>query len=295
MRHHAVAAVAALAATALLAGCGGGGGGDGPFAYDADEPLAVERGPGVPTDVRVVVDDLTYASGDDEVEAYLVAPRRGTGPVPGVVFLHGAGGDRREQLGLATELAGRGALALTLTAPSRRKSPPAGAEPAQLLRWQRDVIVADVVAARRALDVLDADDRVDETRLGLVGWSQGGRLAAIVADVDDRVRATVLVSAGAVAVEEYVEAAPRELRDDVRDVLPAIDPLTHVRTIDGALLVQAGRSDAIVPERALRSLARAAPEGTRVTWYDADHALNARAERDRLDWLLARLDVAKPS
>lgn len=290
MRPHAVAA---LAAAALLTGCGGEG--DGPFAYDTDEPLAVERGPEVPADDRVVVDELTYASGDDQVDAYLVAPRRGTGPMPAVVFLHGAGGDREEQLGLATELAGRGALALTLTAPSRRKSPPTGAEPAQLLRWQRDTIVADVVAARRALDVLGADDRVDADRLGLVGWSMGGRLAAIVADVDDRVRATVLVSAGAVPVDEYVEAAPLELRDDVQDVLSPIDPLTHVRTIDGALFVQAGRADAIVPERALRSLAHAAPDGTRVSWYDADHALNTRAERDRLDWLAARLEVAKPS
>ena len=37
----------------------------------------------------------------------------------------------------------------------------------------------------------------------------GGRLASLVAGVDDRVRATVLMSVGAAPVSEYVDAAPR--------------------------------------------------------------------------------------
>lgn len=284
-----LAAVVAFAA--ILAGCGGESATGDPFAYDADEALAIERGARVPANDRVVVRALSYASGDDRVEAYLVAPRAPAGGLPAVVFLHGAGGDREEQLASATALAERGAIALTVTAPSRRKAPPADAQPADALRWQRDTIVADVVAARRAFDALAADDRVDDERFGLVGWSMGGRLAAIVADVDDRVRATVLMSAGAVRVDEYVAAAPDDLQDDVREVLPPIDPLTHVATIEGAVFVQAGHDDQVVPARALRTLAEAAPNGTRVTWYEADHALDARAERDRLDWLSERLGI----
>ena len=65
------------------------------------------------------------------------------------------------------------------------------------MRWQGDTIAADIVAVRRGFDVLDASERVDGDRLGLVGWSMGGRLASIVAGVDDRVRATVLMSVGA--------------------------------------------------------------------------------------------------
>jgi uncharacterized protein len=275
---------------ALVAGCGGSTSDAAEtFAYDEHQPLALEQGARTPATRRVVVRDISYTSGDDRVEALLVSPRASTGDHPGVVLLHGAGGDRTEELAAATKLAERGMIALTLTAPSRTKSRSAALTPEKALRWERDVVVADVVAVRRAFDVLAADDHVDGDRIGLVGWSMGARLATIVADADDRVRATVLMSAGAVPVSEYVAEAPEEFRDDVREALTPIDPLAHVRGIRGALFVQAGRSDSIVPERALRSVADAAPDGTRVTWYDADHALNERAEHDRIDWLAEQL------
>ena len=280
--------LAALLLVAVAAGCGGSPSVDDPFAYDAGQSLGIENGARVPANERVVVQGLTYASGDDRVEAYLVRPRAQRGPLPAVVFLHGAGGDRDEQLAFATELAERGALALTITAPSRGKSPPPDATPEAALRWQRDTVVEDVVAARRGFDLLVAE-QADGDRLGLVGWSMGARLAAIVADVDERVRATVLMSGGALPVAEYVAAAPDDLRDDVQEVLPAIDPLSHIGSVRGAVFVQAARSDAVVPERALRALAAAAPDGTRVRWYAADHALNAEAARERLEWLADRL------
>ncbi len=290
MRRHA----ALLAAfVAVLAGCGGDEAPGNPFAYDADQALEVEHGGRVPANDQVVVQELEYTSGNDRVEAYLVSPTtRGT-QLPAVVFLHGAGGDREEQLGFAAELVERGAVALTITTPSRRKTPPADAAPKEALRWQRDSVVADVVAARRALDLLAADERVDGERLGVVGWSMGARLAAIVADVDTRTKATVLMSGGALPVTEYVAAAPDDLRDDVEEVLPSIDPLTHLRSVRGAVFVQASRSDPVVPQRALRALADAAPEGSQVSWYYADHGLDDNAYDDRLAWLTERLRIGR--
>jgi dienelactone hydrolase len=285
----AVALLATVAA--LLAGCGGSttDAAD-TFAYDEHQPLALEQGARIPATRRGVVREVSYASGNDRVEAFLVSPEASTGEHPAVVLLHGAGGDRTEQLAAAGKLAERGMIALTLTAPSRTKTRSAALPPEEALRWERDVVVADVVAVRRAFDVLAADEHVDDDRIGLVGWSMGARLATIVADVDDRVRATVLMSAGAAPVSEYVAEAPEEFRDDVREALTPIDPLAHVRSIRGALFVQAGRSDSIVPERALRSVADAAPEGTRVTWYEAGHALDEQAERDRIEWLADQLE-----
>jgi dienelactone hydrolase len=153
------------------------------------------------------------------------------------------------------------------------------------MRWQRDAIVADVVAVRRALDVLAADERVDPERLGLVGWSFGGRIGALVAGIDERVRATTLMSAGAAPVSEYVAAAPTDLRDDVEEVLTPIDPLTRIGEAQGAVFLQAGRSDSVVPASALQALADAAPDDSRITWYDAEH---------QLDWLAERLEVDGP-
>lgn len=283
-------ALLSIACATFLAGCGGGDNSptDDVLAYDDGAPLNLERGKATERD-GVVVQDVSYASGDDRIEGYLVSPSSTTERLPAVVFLHGAGGDREEQLGTAVKLARRGAIALTITTPSGAKSPPPGATGEELVRWQGGTVAADVIAGRRGLDLLAGDDRIDRDRLGLVGWSMGGRLAALVAGVDERVRATVLVSTGAAPVEAYVQSAPAELQKVVREVLEPIDPLTRIDDAQGAVLIQAGRSDAIVPRTALEAVVEAAPQGTKVEWYPAGHALNAQAEADRIDWLAGEL------
>ena len=83
----------------LLAGCGGGSdtSSDDPLAYDDGAPVALQQGTGSERG-GVIVQDVSYASGDDRVEGYLVSPSSTVGKLPAVVFLHGAGGDREEQL-----------------------------------------------------------------------------------------------------------------------------------------------------------------------------------------------------
>ena len=286
------AALLGLLVALLATGCGGASADDDTFAYDADAPLALETGAqladGRPLDVR----EISFASGEKQIGGVLVAPPRSEGRVPAVVYLHGSGGDRTQLLPLATTLATRGAVALTVTLPSGDATPPTGLSAEETLRWQRDTIVADVVAVRRALDVLAADERVDPERLGLVGWSFGGRIGALAAGIDERVRATTLMSAGAAPVSEYVAAAPADLRDDVEVVLTPIDPLSRIGEAKGALLFQAGRSDSVVPEAALQALADAAPDDAELRWYDTEHDLDDRAHREQLAWLSEKLGLS---
>ena len=281
-----------LGGVLVVAGCSGETTA-GPLDYDQRQPLELEQ-PSETRDGDLVVRDLSYVSDTDRVDGYLVFPAARGDDLPGVLLLHGSGGDREQMLASAKLLAAQGMVALTISAPSQQKTQPAGLSAADGIRWQRDETVGDILAARRALDVLEADDRVDDDRLGLVGFSMGGRQATLVAGVDDRVRATILISAGASPVSEYVNAAPAELRDDVEDVLPEIDPLSYVGDIAGALLIQIGRDDSVVPQDALENVVEAAPEGTRVERYQADHGLDATAERARVDWLVERLEVKTP-
>jgi dienelactone hydrolase len=285
-------AVTLLALCAVLTGCGSETTA-GPLDYDRSQPLEL-RQPSETRDGDLVVRDLSYVSDTDRVAAYLVFPAAAGDDLPGVLLLHGSGGDREQMLASAKLLAAQGMVALTLSAPSQQKTQPAGLSAAEGIRWQRDETIGDILAARRGLDVLEAYDRVDDDRLGLVGFSMGGRQATLVAGVDDRVRATILISAGASPVSEYVDAAPAELRDDVEDVLPEIDPLSYVGDIAGALLIQLGRDDSVVPQDALENVVDAAPEGTRVERYPADHGLDANAERARVDWLVEQLEVKTP-
>ena len=230
------------------------------------------------------------------MDGYLAVPP-GRGHLAAVVYLHGSGGGRGELLVPAVWLGGRRAVGLTITAPSSAAGPePSGLTPSQSLARERRLAVADVIAVRRAVDLLRSLPQVDPRRIGFVGWSLGARIGAILAGVEPRIRAFVLMSGGATPVSTYVARAPAALRPEVRRALTAIDPLRwFARARPGTILLEDGRKDAVVPRSALLALARAAPRGTALRWYPAPHDLSAAAYRDQLDWLARKLAIHGPA
>jgi dienelactone hydrolase len=287
-----------LALAALLAACGAAGPkrpSDGlprlEFSYNASAPLHyVDHGRLNSSSHQLAVHDISFASGGRTVQGYLVVPP-GSGRRPAVVFVHGAGGDRSELLGAAAELAKRNVVALTITAPSRSVT----ASPRTiegLLSQARSLTVKDVVAVRRAVDVLQTLPQVDPHRIGYLGWSFGARLGAVVAAAEPRIKALVLVSAGAEPLSAFVARAPVSARQRVRTVLGSVDPLRYIAWAkSGSLLLEDGRRDEVVPHAALLNVVHAAPAGTAVRWYDAPHALDNRAYRDAFDWLAKKLPI----
>jgi uncharacterized protein len=241
----------------------------------------------------IAVRDVSYSTPSGRVNAYLAVPP-GKERRPGAVVLHGAGGDRGQLLLNALWLAGRGAVTLAVTAPSSA-APAEGSQgltPSAQLERQRDFAVRDVVAIRRGLDLLAERPDVDEERLGFLGWSAGARTGAVLAGVEPRLDALVLMSGGAAPVEEYAARAPANLRPSVRRLLGEVDPLRHIaRSRPERLLLQNGRQDEEVPTAALEALVAAAPVGAEVRWYDAGHELDVPAYRHQLQWLTDRLDA----
>jgi dienelactone hydrolase len=259
------------------------------FSYDAFTPLGyVDRGRVNTRDSALAVHDVSYTSGGRRVDGYLVVPP-GRGKRPAVVFLHGSGGDRTELLPQAGLLAARGVVTLTITAPSATAQSSA-TTPGQVLGEMRAVTIDDVVAVRRAVDVLASLPFVDPTRIGYLGWSAGARTGALVAAAEPRLHALVLLSAGAAPISAYAAAAPPALRPRVRQVLGSVDPLHYVaRARPGSLLLEDGRRDTVVPRGALLNIIHAAPQGTLVRWYDAPHELDRAAYRNAFAWLMRRL------
>jgi dienelactone hydrolase len=287
-----------LALAVVLAGCGGSGTkapSDGlprlDFSYDTSAPLHfADHGRINKASYPIAIHDVSFASGGRTIKAYLLLPP-GEAKRPAVVFVHGSGGDRSELLDQAAELAARNVVTLTVTAPSHAvtKTP---RTLNGLLDQARSLTVDDVVAVRRAIDVLQTLPRVDGKRMGYVGWSSGARLGAVVAAAEPRIKALVLVSAGADPLSAFVANAPVGARDRVRRVLGSVDPLRYVAWAKpGSLLLEDGRRDEVVPQSALLNIAHAAPKGTKIRWYDAGHALNQQAYRDAFDWLAAKLPI----
>jgi dienelactone hydrolase len=293
-------AVAAASLALAASGCGGSSKTSASsepslFTYDAAQPLAYRDLGRVNRDYPIAIHDVSYASRGGRIQGFLAVPP-GHDRLPAVIYVHGAGGDRTSLLVPAAWLAARGAIVLAITAPSRTSAPPTrNLKPIDFLRRQAALTASDVVAVRRAVDVLSRLPRVDPKKIGYTGFSAGARMGAIAAGVEPRLRAAVLMSGGSDPVSAYVSRVPRGLKADVRRILSQIDPLRYIgRARPGTLLLLDGRRDTIVPRAALVGLARAAPPATTVRWYAAGHSLNNAAWRDQLAWLSRRLDIRGP-
>ena len=285
----------------LTAGCGGSSApkpiataASGPFAYASSAPLSFADRGRVNTGYPIAIHDVSYRSGRDRVAAFLVLPPSGGKRLPAVIWVHGSGGDRKQLVVPATWLAARRAIGLVITSPSATAPAPTGGSPVSQLSRQTRLEERDVIAVRRGVDLLRSRKDVDPSRIGYVGWSAGARTGAILAGIEHRLRTLVLMSGGATPVSSYAARAPASLRPTIRRYLRAVDPLRYVPRATSALLLQDGRRDQIVPRSALEALAHAAPTGTTVRWYDADHGLNAKAYHDQLTWLAQRLELSGP-
>jgi dienelactone hydrolase len=259
------------------------------FAEDSSSKLAFTDNGVIERKGSVVVHDVEFSSGAERIQGYLVEPINGP-PEPGIVLVHGSGGDRTELLPKAIELAQRGAVTMTITAPSTSDPLPAPTNVAELLAGSTATTVRDVVAVRRAADVLASRPTVDPKRLGYLGWSAGAKTGTFVAASDPRFRALALLSAGADTVSAFVKAAPPGDRTIARRALGSIDPIRYVALArPGTLLLEDGSHDEVVPHGALENVIHAAPHGTLVRWYPTGHALSAKAYDDAFAWLLQKL------
>jgi uncharacterized protein len=275
----------------LAAGCGGDGGGRArpvgdelakQFAYDRSSPLGLETQDLLQRS-GVVLEALTYKTPHGGVvPAFIVRPDDGN-PHPAVVVAHGAGQTREDFLSLAVTLARRGVAAMTFTAAAERSTRADVQSGTESFEVDVQLAIDDVLALRRALDVLVAQEFVDGERLGVIGFSRGGQPAGIAAAVDERVDAVVLAATRARPSRMFTLAENRKL-------YRALDLAEYVGHIAPAVvLVQGGTLDGVIPSGEVRELARLSSEPKRVRWYKAGHLLNAAAFREQVQFLVEEL------
>lgn len=275
------------------------------FAYDPKASIdAVTTG--VETRGDVVIQDLTYASPKGgRVPAYLVVPA-GRGPFAAVLWGHWYWGNspmksRRQFLDEAVVLARSGVVSLLTDGPVARPGHVADRTP--LNEKQFDDLVQQVVDMRRGADLLLARPEVDPRRLAYVGHSYNATVGAILSGVDRRFKAFVLM-AGALSDQVDLRTAEyRKYRDKVGpvrfDAFMALhawaDPGPYVAKAAPAkvLLQYATQEDFLTPARAKEYAANVSEPKT-LKIYDAPHALNAEARRDRLAFLSEVFAVKPP-
>lgn len=269
------------------------------FAYEPNSPFDLRVASEQEKD-GVILQDVSYAAQDPafaaitggRISAYVVKPK-GTGTFAGILFLHmlgGPKGSRQEFVAEATALAKQGVVSIL---------------PVGLFPWlerhtgdpdkDQQSIIKQVIEERRALDLLLAQPNVDAKRIAVVGHDYGAMHAAVLAGVDKRVKAYVLMAGD----PNYSDWAiryftPPQDPDLFRKVISAVDPDAYIgNAAPAALLFQFGTRDIFVSDENAKHFADAASEPKQVESYDAPHELDDAALRDRDEWLTKQLGLSK--
>jgi dienelactone hydrolase len=266
------------------------------FAYDRSVAFDLKEASAREQD-GVIIRDVNYAAYTQQrgrIKAYLVKPA-GKGPFAGVLFFHWYGspnGNRDQFLGEAVALARRGTVSLLIQGHFPWAVAPTDGQ------TDRQRVIDETIEVRRALDLLLSQPQVNRKRIGYVGHDYGAMYGAIVAGVDKRVKAYVLMapigsfSYWSLAYWLAKTAAPA--KEAYRQALNAVDPISHIsRATPAALLFQFANSDEHIPKTEANAFQEAASKPKEVKWYDAKHDLHVEAAaKDRREWLTGQLALA---
>lgn len=265
------------------------------FDYDPSLRLQVETH-NVENRAGVSIRDVSYASlSTGRVKAYYALPA-GPGPFAGVIFVHPGPGNRENFLEEAIELAGQGIASLLVEAPW-----------AQGEAWgmtmgqpdhDRQEFTQIALDLRRAVDFMISQPEVDARRIGYVGHSFGALFGGILAGVEHRIHAFILM-AGVGSFTEVMALNMPFLEDqalaEYRQGLNPIDPIHYIgQAAPAAFFFQLGEQDNFFGHDKFLAYYEAASEPKSLKWYEADHYLNVKeARQDRLEWLSKQLVFAK--
>jgi dienelactone hydrolase len=207
-----------------------------------------------------VLQRVSFPVAGAEIEAVLHLPDGET--LGGVAVLAGRGGTMTDTAYLCESLAAAGIAALRFT-----------------FRVDGEAL-AGLADAGGAVRLLRAHPAIPQ-RIGVLGWSFGGAVAALTAGRDSRIRAAVLVSTPA-----------------ARDYWGAAKPLAEItRTRAQVLIVRPAEDEVVAPSEADRYAAVLTQARVRhqvVTVAGADHNFTRPAERAEMlaavtTWLRAAL------
>jgi pimeloyl-ACP methyl ester carboxylesterase len=235
--------------------------------------------------VSIRSESVAIAADGQRIEGTLVAPQASSGAAPGLLFVHGWGGNQEHYLGEARALAALGCMCLTFNLRGHAETE------ALHDSVTREDNMRDVMAA---YDALAKHEAVDRSWIGIVGSSYGAYLGALLIYMRP-VRALAL-QAPALYRDDDWELPKRRLHVDPefsayrRRALRAEDnrALGACAQFFGDALVVESERDEVIPHPAVANYIAALVNAHSLTYRvirGADHALS------RADWELAYTDL----
>ena len=283
--------------------------------YDKSAPLNIKQA-GVEHRGKATVYDIFYTSpvGDrgaavgpngGTVTAYLVVPA-GKGPFPAVIYGHwcmpgSEKKNRTEFLDEAIVLANSGVLSLL---PDHVIVHP-GFKPDEtpLNETQIAVQVQQNVNLRRGADLLFARKDVDTKRLAYVGHSCDATAGGLLSGIDKRFKAFVIMAGGlsdevdktTKAFQDYRQKVGPEKFDAFLAKVAWIDVGKYVsRAAPASMFLQYATDEPFLNADVAKKYFEIVSEPKRLKIYQAPHALNSEATRDRVAFLAEQLSFKAP-
>jgi dienelactone hydrolase len=274
------------------------------FEYDQRAPLDVQEA-GMEKRGEIAIHDVSYASPKGgRVPAYLVVPA-GKGPFAAVLWGHWYWSNseffnRKEFLEEAVALAHAGVVSLMPTGVGARSGHVDNPDP---LSEQRVTdLVQQVVDMRRGADILLARKDVDARRLAYVGHSYDATVGGFLSGVDKRFKAFVLMAGGLsdevdIKTKEFQEFRGKYGAEKVDAQIKKYAWMDAGKFVSHAapatvFLQYATKEDFLTPERA-HEYEAVVSQPKKFKLYDAPHALNAEARRDRIAFLTEQLALKR--
>lgn len=266
------------------------------FDYEADVPVLTEVG----TETRgtVMIKDVTYPSPVDgePIAAYLVVPE-GEGPFPVILYVHwyestSPDSNRtqfvEEAVGLAQDSGVMSLLVETMW------SEPTWYREGRTLDSDYDDTLQQVIELRRGLDVLLAQPGADADRVAYVGHDFGAMYGSVMAGVDDRPDAYVLIAAASNFNQWMLFGMPDDQAglDEYKATMDTLAPTRFIHAVDVPVLFQFGTVDFYTPGNDVFAYFNAANAPKTIELYESGHEMTLEGiQADRLAFLREQLGL----
>ncbi len=203
---------------------------------------------------------VVFESNGLQIVGMLHSPVKNSTKNPAVLLLHGFTGNKSENHFLFTKLArklaeaGYVCLRFDFTGSGDSQG-----------NFKDMSIFTELDDAKAALQFLSQQSQVDTNRIGLLGLSMGGCVAALLAGENDRIKSLILLSAVANPEETfqallnnspktyfnnnnwYIDFSGYPVGQKFFEILPEVKPLEKIRSFQGSVYIIHGKEDAVVP------------------------------------------------
>jgi len=226
------------------------------------------------------------------VKAYLVMPSSQP-PYAGIIYFHWLGhpnGNRNEFLDEAIEMADHSVLSILIQGYFPWTEPPVSGEK------DRQQVIDQTIDLRRAIDILLMQPGIENGRIAFVGHDYGAMFGSIMAGIDKRVKASVLIAGMGNFGDwslKYWKKPSEDGAEKYRKLLTPVDPIGYISNAKpAALFFQFANKDIYITKETAFQFFNAASEPKLVKWYETEHEMMIpQVRKDRVDWVKKQLGI----